>query len=548
MIFDRLIPRNQPTTRRQDIGNRISTVPLLSAGMNVSHDTALKFNAVFSAIRAVSEIIACLPWQVYRRQELNVRERSPNNYVETVLNRRPNPEMSAYSFKETLIAWAMSWGNGYAEIVRDNANRPIELWPISPDRVNPKRDPDTRELIYEINNNRGAKTYLGVNNVFHLKGLGFDGISGYSVISYAAKTIGKGLATDEYEAAFFQNGTALSGVLTHPNTLSQEAYDRLKKEVREKKSGPQNAGDNMILEEGMKWEEMGMSSRDAQLIQSKQVTVLDVCRWFRIPPHKLYELGRMTFNNIEESNLDWVTDTLWPWVTRLEHEADWKLFGINARLYTKLQLNALMRGKMLDRAEFYTKMRDLGVYSINEIREKEDMNPIGSDGDKRFVQMNMTTIEKAGEDKPAPAPPPPPDNPNQDPNAPPPEPDQNQNAVEIFQPILAKTIGALIRGDQLDSLRKRYKDNTALAACAAQHFAKREQQYRLKLDTPVKALFKLLGLDRSPDEFINTYIEQHINESREYLFTGTKHDDRENIAAQALITQAIDYRSVCYGH
>lgn len=364
--------------------------------MTVDHDTALTLSALFAAVRLISEDIAKLPWQAYRRTAENQRERVRNSRVEYLLDQRPNNEMTAFSFRETLVAWALTWGNGYAEIQRDAGNRPVALWPIGPDRVECKRDDNG--IYYEVSNGSGPKSIIGPENIYHLHGLGYDGLTGYSVISYAARSVGLGMAADQFGASFFGNNAVLGGYLEHPGKLGETAYDRLKDWVNQRK-GPNEAFKPAILEEGMKWTQAGIPPEDAQFIEARKLTVNDMARWFRVPPHKIGDLERATFSNIEEQSISYVNDTLVSWVTRLEQEAQFKLIGPRSSAdYTKINLKGLLRGSSKDRAEFYREMRNMGVYSVNEIRALEDENSIGPDGDKRVMQMNMTTLEKIGED------------------------------------------------------------------------------------------------------------------------------------------------------
>ena len=390
--------QNAATVRLRDPGqSRIVYVPQRFGGMHVDHDQAMRFSAVFACVRYIAETISYLAWHHMRRATNNQanKERIANSQLERLLNVRSNPEMSGMSFRETLIAWALTWGNGYAEIVTDNANRPTELWPISPDRVQPDRDRDTGDLIYKITDSKGGATFLPQSKMFHLHGLGFDGRVGYSVISYAARSIGVGIAQDEYSSSFFGNNTQLAGVFEHPESLSEEAYTRLKDSFNEAHRGPANAYRPLFLEEGMKWKTVGVPPEDAQLIESKNFSVEEIARWFRVPPHKIGHLLRATFSNIEHQAIESVTDTLMPWISRLEQEANAKLLGQNDRVsYTKINVNSLLRGDLKSRSEFYNSMLDRGVFSINEVRELEDLNPI-TDGNLRLVPMNMQTLDAA---------------------------------------------------------------------------------------------------------------------------------------------------------
>ena len=373
-------------------------VPMVKGGMWVDHETALSLAAVFSATRYVSETGASFPWELRQRRRGGGSDPALSHVVYRLLHNRPNPYMSAFDWKVLMIARANLWGNGYAEIEHDTMNRPIALWPIASDRVTPKMDSDVG-LYYEVSQRNTEKIIIYPENMFHLRGLG-DEKEGYSVVALAARSIGAGLAADEFAASFYENGVVFSGHLKHPKPLGDKAYDRLKKEFTEEHAGPRKSWKPLILEEGMEWQTLTMPLKDAQFLESRKFTVTEIARWFRVPPHKIADLERATFSNIEHQSIEVVQDTIIPWAMRLEQEADYKLIGARNRsvFYSKINVKGLLRGDSQARAQFYQVMRNMGVYNVNEIRAKEDDNPIGPDGDKYVMQGQYTTLEKIGKD------------------------------------------------------------------------------------------------------------------------------------------------------
>jgi HK97 family phage portal protein len=327
------------------------------------------------------------------------RDPAPSHPVDYLLRMRPNPEMSAINFKKMMQAHALTWGNAYAEIVNDLAGRPAALWPITPDRVDIKRD-ESGGLFYEISNQRGPKTNLAPESVFHVAGLGFDGIRGYSVVSLAATSIGAGIASDDFIANFYTNGAVLSGGLKTEHTLKDETYIRLKKSFTEEYAGAQKSWKPIILEQGLEWQEFGMPLKDAEFLASQKFRIEDIARWFNVPLHKIAQLDRATFNNIEHLGIEAVQDTMLPWAITWEQEADYKLISRRSQnlFYTKMNLKGLMRGDDKSRAEYYKDMRNMGAINSNEIRILEDMNPIGPEGDKYIVQGQYTTLDKIGQE------------------------------------------------------------------------------------------------------------------------------------------------------
>jgi HK97 family phage portal protein len=333
----------------------------------------------------------------------------PEDPADWLLHMQASPETPAFQFREAIIAHALTWGNGYAEIERDGAGRPVWLWLLTPDRVRPWRDPNGR-VMYHVSNPVGAPTVLEAEDVFHLRGLGFDGLIGYSVIQLAARSISAGISLDQSTAELFLNDSTPGGVLEHPGKLSDQAAKRLLEDWEKRHQGPRNKRRTAILEEGMKWNQTGLPPGDTKLIEQRQFTPSDICRWFRVSPVKVQDLLRATFSNIEELAIWHVTDTLLPWARRLETEANIKLFGRTNRgkRFVKINLHALLRGNTQSQTDHVSKMLGNGVYDINEARDYLDKNPIGPDGEKRFVPVNMQTLERAGEAPPPGSPPGPP--------------------------------------------------------------------------------------------------------------------------------------------
>ncbi len=325
---------------------------------------------------------------VYLRDQKGSRQEYRTSPLWAMLHNRPNPEMSAMAFKETMVGWALTWGNAYAEIERDMAHRPTSIWPITPDRVRPLRAANGA-IVYEVNNGRaGEKTYIPAEDMYHLHGLGSDGLTGYSVVSLAARSIGTGLASDTFINSFYSNNTVLGGVLEHPGKLSPEAYDRLKKSWEERHKGPAAAYKPAILEEDMKWHTIGMPLKDAEFLENRKFTVTEICRWFGVPPHKVADLERATYSNIEHQSIEVVTDAIMPWAVRLEQEADYKLVGARNQgtVFTKLNLKGLLRGDSKTRAEFYQAMRHRAVRARGRRRSGAGADPGGVPGRRHRPQ------------------------------------------------------------------------------------------------------------------------------------------------------------------
>lgn len=396
-IVNRVRPAKPDNMRVMFIGRGQS-------GVYVDHDTALRYNAVWACVNVVAKAIAILPWCVYERTKVGRREIDySGSNVAWLLHNQPNPEMGPYQFKHALVCHVLTWGNAYCEIQRDGMGRPVWLWPITPDRVTVQRDPEDK-VVYRVTNRGAEDSILPAADVFHLRGMGFDGLLGYSVIRMAAESIGLGIAMEQFGSSFFGNGAQVGGVLEHPKQLSDEARKNIT-ESMQRRFGGKNALGLFVAEEGMKYNRIGVPPEDAQFLDSRKIAVLDICRWYGVPPHKVASMDRATYNNIEHQEIEFVTDTIQPWVTQFEEEANLKLFGRQQRgvLYTKFNLAALLRGDMKTRYEAYKIAHDNGWLNGDEIREFEELNPIPKGLGKMYVvPSNMTTRErmKTGEVQP----------------------------------------------------------------------------------------------------------------------------------------------------
>ena len=368
------------------------------AGVNVSGDSAMNFSAVFNAVQIIAGSIASLPLVLYKRVGPDGKERYTSHPLYDVLHNLPNPEMTSYTFRETLQSHLLLYGNCFAEIIRDTTGRVVQLWPWNPLRVEVKRAEDGK--IFYVIENGTSKTTRAAQDILHIPGLGFDGRVGYSVVTKARESLGLGLAMEEFQARFYGQGTNLGGVVQHPGRLSDEAHNRLKKDVNEKYAGLGGSHKVMVLEEGMKYERIGMPLEDAQFLESRVFAIGDVARWFNLPPHKLKELSKATFSNIEQQQIEFVQDTMRPWAVRWEQHLAWKLLSEEERraLFAEFSLDGLLRGDTKSRMEAYSLMRNMGAINADEIRAKENLKPIGGRaGSLYWKPLNMGDASKKEE-------------------------------------------------------------------------------------------------------------------------------------------------------
>lgn len=384
---------------------------LLLSSRGVGHETAtgkkitvhnsMQVSAVFACQRILAEGVASLPLILYKRLERG-KERATQHKLFDILHTLPNPELTSYELRELVTSHTALWGNGYLEIQYDQGGRVMALWPLRPDRVDVQRGWDG-QLYYVVTlgdplEHNPEIDVLPARNVMHVRGLGYDGVRGLSVVGLARQSIGLAMATEEFGARFFGNGARPGAVLEHPSKLSDQAEKRLRISWNSRHQGLENAHRVAILEEGMKLHEIGIPPEDAQFLETRKFQVNEIARWFRVPPHMVGDLERSTNNNIEHQGLEFVIYTLAPWLVRIEQAIGRDLLTPAERrqYFAEHMVNALLRGDIKSRYEAYGQGRQNGWLSANDIREMENQNPIPG-GDVYLVPLNMVPADQVAE-------------------------------------------------------------------------------------------------------------------------------------------------------
>lgn len=382
-----------------------SRVPETAAGVSVDGDTALCFSTVFACVNKLAKTLATLPAHVYERVG-GRREPRPEHWLQQIWTRRFHPEVLALTGREALMANLLLWGNAYAECVFNRGGDELAaLVPLYSRYMRVERATDDGPLRYVYNPPANRRRVLGPEQVLHVPGLSLNGIVGLSVIGYQRLAVGLGMAATQHGASFFSNGAIPGVVLERPAEapdLDEEGGRRILRGWNDDFMGPGNHYRTALLEEGMKATAIGMPLKDAQFLESRQFQRVEICAIFDVPPSKIHDHQRSTWNNVEQMNLDWRTDSLVPWCVRLEQAVDARFLEGTA-LYLKHNLEGIVRGDMVARSTHYQKMIRCGM-SINEWREKEDLDGIGPEGDVRFISKDLVPLEQAIE-KPAPPPP-----------------------------------------------------------------------------------------------------------------------------------------------
>jgi len=365
------------------------------SGESVTESTALTYSAIWNAVTLYSGTISTLPLHLLRQNQkktLHVEEKK----LYQVLHDQFNPLMTAQIGRETMMSHILLWGNAYAEIVRNTYGDVVELWPISPNRVRPYIKDG--QVLYEITVD-SEKVILPREKVLHIPGLGFDGLIGYSVVSMAQKSFGLGMALETFGALYFGQGTHVGCILSHPGKLDDKARANLTESFAGI-DGLAKSHRKIILEEGMKLEKIGIPPENSQFLESRQFQIAEIARWFNLPPHKIKDLSRSSFSNIESEQISFVTDSVLPWLIRFEQNYNMQLLTVNERfkqsIFTRHNVDGLLRGNPQTRAEYYRVMFSIGAMSINDVREKEGWDDV-ENGDERFIPLNMIPLSKIDE-------------------------------------------------------------------------------------------------------------------------------------------------------
>jgi HK97 family phage portal protein len=357
---------------------------------HINSDTAMKYSAVFSCCRVLSETYASMPIRLYRKKENGDRESRNDLSVYDILHNAPNDEMSPYNYKEACMMSLNLGGNSVSEKLYNRFGELVGLYPYQHNNVEIKRDKTTNRLVYEIRDGTRKKE-LSRKQVLHIPGISLDGVMGLSPISYAASAIRLGMSYEQFGIGFYKNGANASGAFTVPEVLTEEAFQRLKKDIKKNYTGLRNSGTPLILEGGTQFQPFSISPVDAQLIENKRFQVEDICRIYRVPQHLVQMLERSTNNNIEHQSLEFVMYTMLPWFKRSEENMNMQLLTPRERkagYYLEFKIDALLRGDVKSRAEAYAVGRQWGWLSVNDIRRLENMNPIAN-GDVYLQPMNM---------------------------------------------------------------------------------------------------------------------------------------------------------------
>lgn len=368
-----------------------------AAGTMVNTETALGVSALRGCVTLLAESLAQLPCELYRRDDKGGRERATDHPLYDVIHSQPNRKDTTFEYYEQSMGHLALEGNEFSLIERDGAGYPTELIPVHPKKVGVLKGQDGLPY-YQLLDYKNQ--ILPMRSVHHVKAFSLDGYVGLSPIATNADTIGLAMATEQHASAVFQRGATMSGVIQRPKEATaikdQASVDRLLSKFTERHGGGlRNAFSVALLQEGMEYKQLSMDNEKAQLLESRNFGVVEVCRLYRVAPNMIQHLDKATFNNIEHLGLQFVIYTLMPWIKRKEAAMmrDLLIPSERKNLYIEFNVSGLLRGDQKSRFEAYAIARQWGWLSVNDIRRLENMPPIKG-GDRYLSPMNMVDSQQ----------------------------------------------------------------------------------------------------------------------------------------------------------
>lgn len=375
------------------------------SGERVDEKSAMQIATVYACVRLLAETVAGLPLHLYRmKDDTNSKERATDHPLYKLLYRQPNPEMTSFSFREVMMVQLLLWGNCYAQIIRDGRNGIISLYPLLPENMEIDRD-ERGEIFYtyhaytdEAPGENNKDIYFRNDEIFHVPGMGFNGLVGFSPIAMMKNSLGTTLAVEKYGSSFFKNGAQPSGVLEHPGVLKNP--EKIRENWSAVYGGANNAHKVAVLEEGMQYKPISLPPEDSQFLSTRQFGVNEICRIFRVPPHMVQDLDHATFSNIEHQSIDFVVHTLTPWLVRFEQAIikDLLLPEEQDLYFPKFNVDGLLRGDYQSRMQGYATGISNGFLSPNDCRRLENMDliPAEKGGDDYYLNGGYVKLQDAG--------------------------------------------------------------------------------------------------------------------------------------------------------
>ncbi len=369
-----------------------------SAGKSVNQRTVLQLSAAMACVRLLAQVIATLPVGFFERMPDGTRASANKHPLYEILHNQPNADMTAVQFWEVVMVSLLLWGNSYAEKTV-SAGRLVNLEFLQPQRMAVRRIA-TGELEYRYSGTDGRQRVIPEERMWHIRGFSTDGSMGISSIQAGAHVFGAAMAADEASSKVFANGMSVGGVLTTDQILSEKNRATFRENMQAEFAGAMNAGKTMLLEAGMKYQQVPMNPEDAQLLATRAFNVEEICRWFGVPPFMVGHAEKSTSwgTGIEQQMIGFLTFSLAPWLRRIEQSIRKDLMAPSERVkyFAEFAVEGLLRADSAARASFYSTMVQNGIYSRDDCRERENLPRKGGKAAELTVQSNLLPIDMLG--------------------------------------------------------------------------------------------------------------------------------------------------------
>ena len=373
------------------------------SGIRVTADNSMACSAYTACIRVISDAVSSLPLHVYERLANGGKTKATQHPVYRLLHSQPNPWQTAQEFRDWMTGMYLHYGASYAEIRPGARGAVSELWPLHSSRMEAERLSDGT-LRYRYREPNGRETIYSQDQIFALRFTTEDGIKPIPTYRLFSNVIGLSQALETHAATFFGNNARPGVVLESESPIPVEAAERLRESWERLHRGSDRAHRTAVLPAGVKAKELSSSNEAAQMLESRAFSVIECCRIFRVPPHLIQDLSRSSFSNIETQSVEFLQHCLLPHLKRWEAAIARDLIVDDETYFAEHAVSGILRADHAARSAYYVSALQNGWMTVNEIRELENLNPIGPEGDKHFVQLNMTTLDKVGQEPPAPEP------------------------------------------------------------------------------------------------------------------------------------------------
>jgi HK97 family phage portal protein len=362
--------------------------------IRVTEQSSLAIATVFACVKVIAETMAMMELEVFKKNG-KTKAADITHSIYPLINRDPSPLYTRFEFIETIMTHVLLWGNGYAKIIRNKFGEPKELRILMPWQVTPKITERNR-IFYEVRYDDGASEVIIPDNILHFKNLGTNGLVGLSPIAIQRENMANAVAKQQHEGAFYKNGAKASGILMTPGTLGATEQKNLKNSFEKEHSNAKNRFKTVVLEEGVKYQQLTIPQNDAQFLESKKFEQTEICGWFRVPPHMVANLTDANYSNIESQDRSFAKHTMAPWTTRMQLEFDRKLFFDDERgiWVTQFNLDDITKGDIKARYEAFGSGIQFGFLKPTEVREAEGWETNGMpEMDQFFMNSTMQPVK-----------------------------------------------------------------------------------------------------------------------------------------------------------